>query len=194
MNDDARLMFYPENKEFTKDEDRNYARERLVFNVTEDILLAMESLEISKVDLAKELKKSKSYITQLLSGERNMTLGTLSDICFALKLEPAIKFMLNDAILDFSNPELSDDEVVSEGSEVEVISSCESSIKNTFLHSVSVVSVSDFNHAESHKYLIPCNSEVKALTAKWEQKMTDVASTSKQWQSFSCEPQYARAS
>lgn len=51
----------------------------------------MEELNISKVDLAKRLGKSKSYVTQMLSGSRNMTLSTLSDICFALGFKPEVK-------------------------------------------------------------------------------------------------------
>jgi transcriptional regulator with XRE-family HTH domain len=86
----AKDMFYPEGKEFSKAEDRAYAREDLVYNVTEDILVALEDLEVSKKDLARKLGKSKSYVTQLLSGARNMTLGTLSDICFALDLTPKV--------------------------------------------------------------------------------------------------------
>lgn len=86
----ARDMFYPEGKEFSKAEDRAYAREDLVYNVTEDILVALEELNISKQELARKLGKSKSHVTQLLSGARNMTLGTLSDICFALELTPKV--------------------------------------------------------------------------------------------------------
>lgn len=86
----ARDMFYPEGKEFSKAEDRAYAREDLVYNVTEDILVALEDLNISKQELARKLGKSKSHVTQLLSGARNMTLGTLSDICFALELTPKV--------------------------------------------------------------------------------------------------------
>lgn len=90
-NGDARLMFYSENKKFDKSENRAFLREKLVFNVTEDILVAMEDLEITRADLARDLSKSKAYVTQTLSGERNMTLGTLSDICFALGIEPVVK-------------------------------------------------------------------------------------------------------
>lgn len=86
----AKNMFYPEGKEFSTAEERAYAREDLVYNVTEDILVALEDLEVSKKDLARKLGKSKSYVTQLLSGTRNMTLGTLSDICFALDLTPKV--------------------------------------------------------------------------------------------------------
>ena len=72
-------------------EQRLYAREDLVYNVTEDLLVIMEDRNISKKDLAYMLGKSRSYVTQILSGSRNMTLGSLSDICFALGFKPEIK-------------------------------------------------------------------------------------------------------
>jgi DNA-binding Xre family transcriptional regulator len=52
--------------------------------------VALEDLDISKQELARKLGKSKSHVTQLLSGARNMTLGTLSDICFALEITPKV--------------------------------------------------------------------------------------------------------
>jgi len=52
-------------------EERVYARESLIMNVTEDILVAMEDENISKVRLARLLNKSKSFITQMLGGSRN---------------------------------------------------------------------------------------------------------------------------
>lgn len=70
---------------------KSFRRDDLVFNVTADILVAMEQLGISKSDLARKLSKSKSYVTQTLSGARNMTLGTLSDICFVLNIQPTVK-------------------------------------------------------------------------------------------------------
>lgn len=69
-----------------------YAAEELTFNVTEDILIHMEDHGVSKSDLAGKLGKTKSYISQLLSGSRNITLKTLSDICFALNIKPTINF------------------------------------------------------------------------------------------------------
>ncbi|TDN64281.1 helix-turn-helix domain-containing protein [Scandinavium goeteborgense] len=69
-----------------------YAAEELTFNVTEDILIQMEDKDISKSELADKLGKTKSYISQLLSGSRNMTLRTLSDICFALNIKPTVTF------------------------------------------------------------------------------------------------------
>jgi len=68
------------------------AREDLVVDVTEDLLIVMEDKGVSKSDLAQYLQKSKAFITQILSGSRNMTLHTLSDICFALNVKPKISF------------------------------------------------------------------------------------------------------
>jgi transcriptional regulator with XRE-family HTH domain len=70
-----------------------FARATLIQNVTEDIMIAMEDLNISKSDLAKKIGKSKSYITQILSGSRNMTLTSLSDLCFELNIVPDVKIL-----------------------------------------------------------------------------------------------------
>lgn len=97
----ARGMFYPENKVFSEAEERAFAREELVYNVTEDLLVIMEDHEITKSELARKLGKSKSYVSQVLSGSRNMTLGSFSDICFALGFKPEIKLPVqeeNDSI------------------------------------------------------------------------------------------------
>ncbi len=72
-------------------EERSFVREELLYNVTEDMLVIIEDLEITKKELARRLGKSRSYVTQILSGSRNMTLGTFSDICFALGFKPEIK-------------------------------------------------------------------------------------------------------
>jgi len=65
---------------------RDLARGSYQFRVTEDILIAMEDLGISKSDLARKLGISKSRISQLLKGNSNMTIGTLSDIAYELGL------------------------------------------------------------------------------------------------------------
>ena len=65
---------------------RDLARGSYLFRVTEDILVAMEDLGVTKSELAKRLGKSKPRITQLLSGSSNMTIGTLSDIAVELGL------------------------------------------------------------------------------------------------------------
>ncbi len=65
---------------------RDLARGAHLFGVTEDILVAMEDLGITRSELANRLGKSKARISQLLSGSSNMTIGTLSDIAFELGL------------------------------------------------------------------------------------------------------------
>jgi transcriptional regulator with XRE-family HTH domain len=87
-------MFYPASTKFSPREDQLFAREDFVYNVTEDILVAMEKQNISKSELAQRLGKSKAYVSQILSGSRNMTLGTLSDIAFVLNL--TLKIQLSD--------------------------------------------------------------------------------------------------
>jgi transcriptional regulator with XRE-family HTH domain len=77
-----------------------FARATLIQNVTEDIMIAMEDLKISKSDLAKKIGKSKSYITQILSGSRNMTLTSLSDLCFELDIIPDVKILEDNQKLE----------------------------------------------------------------------------------------------
>jgi len=75
-------------------DDKDYLREKLIFDVTEDLLVIMEDLGFSKKTLSESLGTSKAHVSQLLSGSRNMTLGTFSDICFALGFKPEIKIPL----------------------------------------------------------------------------------------------------
>lgn len=88
----AKDLFYAEGKELSNAEEKAFAREELVYNVTEDILLLLEDMDVNKKELARRLGKSRSYVTQVLSGARNMTLGSLSDICFSLGVKPSFKF------------------------------------------------------------------------------------------------------
>lgn len=100
----AKGLFFSEDKEFSSAEERAYARENLVYNVTEDILVAIEELGVSKKELARRLGKSASYVTQVLSGARNMTLGSLSDICFALGVEPEVNLLGESAVEEKPKP------------------------------------------------------------------------------------------
>ena len=63
---------------------RIYEREALAFAASELISRLMEEQQVSKTDLARLVGTSKSHVTQLLSGSRNMTLRTLADLAFAL--------------------------------------------------------------------------------------------------------------
>jgi len=61
-----------------------YFREDLMFEVTEAICKVMQEQGMNKAELARRSGVTKSNITQLLSGDHNMTLVTISDLLFAL--------------------------------------------------------------------------------------------------------------
>jgi transcriptional regulator with XRE-family HTH domain len=63
---------------------RIYEREALAFEASELISRLMEEQQVSKTYLARLVGTSKSHVTQLLSGSRNMTVHTLADLAFAL--------------------------------------------------------------------------------------------------------------
>jgi len=68
--------------------DRDYERlveeETLIFEATEVISELLDVRRMSRKDLAKKLGRSKGFVTQVLAGDRNMTLRTLADLAFAL--------------------------------------------------------------------------------------------------------------
>jgi transcriptional regulator with XRE-family HTH domain len=59
-------------------------REGLFLEVTEALAGAMERENITKAQLARRLKKTKSFVSQLFGGGRNLTLGTIADIAHAI--------------------------------------------------------------------------------------------------------------
>ncbi|MCG5516377.1 MULTISPECIES: helix-turn-helix domain-containing protein [unclassified Ectothiorhodospira] len=69
---------------------RLVAQERLITQVTEALWQEMEEAGVNKADLAARMGTTRGYVSQILSGSRNMTLRTLSDICFALRKEADI--------------------------------------------------------------------------------------------------------
>lgn len=93
--------FY-EDFEFPVISERELSCARLVFNTTEDILLAMQDQGFTQSALAKKLGKSKSYVCQLLDGTRNMTLKTLADISYALNVD--VKVVISKDGKDISHP------------------------------------------------------------------------------------------
>ena len=68
----------------TEDDRRLFEQERVILDVTEMICELMEQENMSKSDLAQKVGTSKSHITQLLNGTRNMTLRTISDVLYHL--------------------------------------------------------------------------------------------------------------
>lgn len=85
-------LYFTAEEQCTEEHRKNSSSEELTFDVTEEILIIMEDKGITKKDLADKLGKSKAYISQLLSGSKNMTLRTLSDLCFALGVKPSVQF------------------------------------------------------------------------------------------------------
>jgi transcriptional regulator with XRE-family HTH domain len=55
-------------------------QEQLLFDATELVSRALEHEGISRAQLARRIGKSKAYVTQVLRGQNNMTLRTLSDL------------------------------------------------------------------------------------------------------------------
>jgi len=68
----------------SRDELRLYQQERAIESVTAMICRSMDQQGIDRAELARRLKTTPGWITQLLDGEKNKTVRTLSDVCFAL--------------------------------------------------------------------------------------------------------------
>lgn len=69
---------------------RLVAQETLILETTEALWALLEAAGITKSELAERMETTKGYVSQVLSGGRNMTLRTLSDICFALNANPRL--------------------------------------------------------------------------------------------------------
>lgn len=73
-------------QEFIQDAERRriFEQESLAIEAAELIATLLKERQVNKAELAKRIGKSKAYVTQLLSGSRNMTLHTFADLAFAL--------------------------------------------------------------------------------------------------------------
>jgi transcriptional regulator with XRE-family HTH domain len=78
----------PKRRQKSSSREGDYARlvaeETLIFDVTEEISRLLDAAGITRKELAEALGKTKGHVTQLLSGERNMTLRTAADLAHAL--------------------------------------------------------------------------------------------------------------
>ena len=73
-------------------------RKEMVKNeVTKKILDAMEEKNISKADLARKLKTTPSNVSQILNGNRNLTIDTICEISMALGMISQISFEIGRA-------------------------------------------------------------------------------------------------
>jgi transcriptional regulator with XRE-family HTH domain len=66
-------------------------QERLILYVTETVVGLLTETKMTRQELADRLGKSKGYVSQLLGGERNMTLRTLADLGHALGFRFAVR-------------------------------------------------------------------------------------------------------
>jgi antitoxin component HigA of HigAB toxin-antitoxin module len=73
----------------SKTKEREYQRlveqESLILEATEMISGLIEESGENRKGLAEKLGRTKGFVTQILSGDRNMTLRTLADFAFALE-------------------------------------------------------------------------------------------------------------
>lgn len=70
---------------------RLFEQERLILEATEGICLSLAKRDMQRTELADALGTSRAHVTQLLSGSRNMTLRTLSDLAHALGQRATIR-------------------------------------------------------------------------------------------------------
>ena len=64
-----------------------WQQERTILEITELICALMERDHFSRAELARRLKKSRGYVSQLLDGGTNMTARTISDVLTVLGYE-----------------------------------------------------------------------------------------------------------
>ncbi|WP_129781785.1 helix-turn-helix domain-containing protein [Peristeroidobacter soli] len=79
--------------EASPERERIYAQEKLIVDTAEEIWEAMDKLEVSKAQLAASLGKSKAFVSQILTGSRNMTLRTLADIASSLGKKVCVRLL-----------------------------------------------------------------------------------------------------
>jgi transcriptional regulator with XRE-family HTH domain len=81
-----------------------YEEEGLVLDVTESVCELLQKQNVKRKELAQRLGVDKSYITQLLDGNSNMTLKTISDVLFCLDSRARIKVEpLKEQLWDFTD-------------------------------------------------------------------------------------------
>ena len=69
---------------------RRFNRERTLTDIVELIAKEMEDQGVSSSQLADRMGVSKSNVSQIMSGQRNLTVRTLSDILFCLGRKLAV--------------------------------------------------------------------------------------------------------
>lgn len=68
--------------------------ETLVAEAAEVIAKLMDEQNVTKAELARRLNKSRSWVTQMLSGSSNFTIRTLAEVMYALGAEVKLQAQL----------------------------------------------------------------------------------------------------
>lgn len=76
-----------------KEFERLMAQEDLILEVTEAFCDILKAEKVKKRTLAEMLGKTKGFISQILSGGRNLTLRTMADMAFSLGYAIEFKFV-----------------------------------------------------------------------------------------------------
>ena len=73
------------------------AQEEFILGATELIFELMEKTGVTKAELARRVGRTRGYLTQVLDGNRNMTLRTLAELTTALGYRPRLDAELRAA-------------------------------------------------------------------------------------------------
>jgi transcriptional regulator with XRE-family HTH domain len=93
---------YLKDKEFA----RIMAQEDLIMDVTENFCRILDEEKLNRSRLAQIMGKTKGYVSQLLNGNRNITLRVLSDIAYSLGYTVRIRVQKRGAKTEPANLKL----------------------------------------------------------------------------------------
>lgn len=108
----------------SRDNEREFNRQALIIDVAEAISQKMEERCINKSTLAKLLEKTTSFVTQVLTGSRNMTLSTLADLAFALDAKVRISVIDCDKYDDWNYEDYQLSPLIFQAQDLEQVSPC----------------------------------------------------------------------
>ncbi|HRE40627.1 MAG TPA: helix-turn-helix domain-containing protein [Ignavibacteria bacterium] len=96
LNEELKKIFAFE----SQDEKDEFQADILHMDLIHQIYLRMKFLGLSKADLAKELKTSKSFITQLFSGDKHLNLKLIAKLSRILGLKLNTEFINTNSYTD----------------------------------------------------------------------------------------------
>lgn len=62
----------------------------LIRGTTQTLLDCMRKKGVARSELARRMGRTNAYVTQMLSGDRNLTLRTIADVATALDVTPRV--------------------------------------------------------------------------------------------------------